>query len=125
MRHLTIDNYKDFSEVEEGDRVTFEFNGTKYEYDVEAGYLSVRDHDDWNSIILKVLGIQDPYEFCSNAYHYPAEHAGERGFPECDYDDYDALFRVICSIFEKIKESTKPSNILEEIINPTPFYIKL
>lgn len=123
MRHLTIDNYKDFSEVEEGDKVTFEFNGDTYVYTVEAGYLGIERGA--NSKILDVLGIEDHYKFCSDAYGYEAEDVGELGFPECGYEDYEALFRVICAIFEKIEELTKPSNILEEIIKPTSFCIKL
>ena len=124
MRHLTIDNYKDFSEVEEGDKITFEFNGNTYIYTVEAGYLGI-ERGGSNSKILDVLGIKDHCKFCSDVYGYEAEDVGELGFPECGYEDYEALLRVICAIFEKIKESTKPSNILEEIIKPTSLYIKL
>ena len=123
MRHLTIDNYKDFSEVEEGDKVTFEFNGDTYVYTVEAGYLGIERGA--NSKILDVLGIEDHCEFCSKAYGYSAEDVGDLGFPECEDEDYDALLKVICAIFERIKTLSKSSNVRIKMTTIGQFHIKL
>lgn len=124
MRHLTIKNYKDFSKVEEGDKVTFEFNDNTYIYTVETGYLGI-ETGGVNSKILDVLGIEDPCKFCSDAYGYSAEDVGKLGFPECEYEDYQALFRVICAIFDKIKELNKGPNVRIKVTDASQFHIKL
>lgn len=124
MRHLTIENYKKFSEVEEGDKVTFEFNGNTYIYTVEAGYLGI-ETGGANSKILDVLGIEDHCKFCSEVYGYPAEDVGELGFPECEYEDYQALFKVIYAIFERIKTLSKSPNVKIKTTSIGQFHIKL
>lgn len=124
MRHLTIENYKQFSEVEEGDKVVFEFNGNTYIYTVEPGYLGI-ESGGANSKILDVLGIENHCKFCSEAYGYEAEDVGHLGFPECGYEDYEALFRVICAIFEKIKTLCKSSNVKIKTTSIGQFHIKL
>lgn len=124
MRHLTIENYKQFSEVEEGDRVVFEFDSNTYIYTVEPGYLGIEDGDA-NSKILDVLGIDNHCKFCSEAYGYEAEDVGRLGFPECEYEDYDALFKVICAIFERIKTLSKGSNVKIKMTTIGQFHIKL
>ena len=124
MRHLTIENYRQFSEVEEGDKVTFEFNGSTYNYTVESGYLGI-ETGGANSKILDVLGIEDHCKFCSEAYGYSAEDVGELGFPECEYEDYQALLRVICAIFERIKTLSKSPNMRIKTTSIGQFHIKL
>ena len=124
MRHLTIENYRQFSEVEEGDKVTFEFNGSTYNYTIDSNYLCI-DGDGINSRILDVLGIEDHCKFCSDAYHYSAEDVGDLGFPECEYDDYNALLRVICAIFERIKTLSKSPNMRIKSTSIGQFHIKL
>ena len=124
MQHLTIENYKQFSEVEEEDEVIFEFNGNTYIYTVEAGYLGIQGGGA-NSKILDVLGIEDHCKFCSEAYGYSAEDVGDLGFPECEYEDYQALLRVICAIFERIKTLSKSSNVKMKITSIGQFHIKL
>lgn len=124
MRHLTIENYKQFSEVEEGDKIVFEFNGNAYIYTVKSGYLGI-ETGSANSKILDALGIEDHCKFCSEAYGYSAEDVGELGFPECEYEDYDALLRVICAIFERIKTLNKGSNVRIKMTTIGQFHIKL
>lgn len=93
-------NYQKITSVKEGDRVVF---NEDYIYKVTQNYIQGCGKD--NEAIFRKIGHKnDKVAFCKAAYGYDPKE----GFcPECEYEDYDALLRLIKKIFDKMYPELK------------------
>lgn len=95
-------------QYEYNDIITFKIGTEEITYKVTNSYLSACAHD--NDYIFDKLNITDKEEFCKAAYGYKPENLCI--FPECKYNDYDALNRVIEALQKECDEYSKEHFIL-------------
>jgi hypothetical protein len=95
----TIKSARDL-ELQDGDEVVFVVDGETYSYDVCESYLH-NNGTGGNSVIFDVLGIPNKEAFCKDAYGYKPM-GGD--WPEFYVDDYAALSRCVCKLFEFIED---------------------
>lgn len=99
--HITKNNYRRLKKhpVETNDKVTFQVGDVVLQYTVRRRFLN--GENCWNSRIFELLKV-NKVEFCRNAYGYMPYN--DCPWPECDDYDYEALSRVIISIFEEMRK---------------------
>lgn len=82
------------------DIVVFYFNNVEYIYIVQYKYLKYLNNNE-NYIIFDILKIINKVEFSNKYYKYVCSGGG---WPECKFDDYEALTRLCIKIFEICEE---------------------
>ena len=94
-------NYQEITSVKEGDRIIF---NEDYIYRVAPKYIQSCSGKD-NEAIFRKIGVgHNKIDFCKGAYGYSPED----GFcPECRYEDYNALLRLIKKIFDTMYPELK------------------
>ena len=110
-----IHNLKELNELggglQFGDKIYFVVENNKIEYDVWGKYLcNHRDNDNNNAIVFDCLNlnISDKYRLAERCYGYKATGNEHRidFWPECKYNDFQALERLIKEIYKRLGDNS-------------------